>query len=108
MPDTHTHNWGPIQRGRFAGEPNRPCMTDGCTVITLDLYLYCTDCGSEVVTTADEPGIYHHIDSRTDSDHAPMPEAGEAPETEDDGPDNDEWINRAYQSGAVGNERSSR
>jgi hypothetical protein len=87
----HAHSWGPVRHGRFSGEPHRPCLT--CSVITLDLYLYCELCG-EPISDPDDRGEYHHIDPETravlalwDSDHAPVPEAGEAPYDEDESDD---------------------
>lgn len=34
----HEHQWGPIERAWFSGNPHRKCQLDGCTVISLDLY----------------------------------------------------------------------
>lgn len=91
MPDIHTHLWGPVQTSRFSGEPNRPCTDPDCTVITLDLYLYCQFCHGPIVTT-DEPGVYRHIDPDApdadlaywDDDHKIVAETGEAPYDEDE------------------------
>lgn len=87
----HRHTWGAIQRGRFTGEPSRPCTDPECRDITLDLYLYCTLCG-EPVSDPDADGKYHHLDPETgavntdaDSYHTPDVESGEAPYDEEDG-----------------------
>jgi hypothetical protein len=85
METSHVHTWGPIS---FTGEPRRECS--GCSVITLDLYLYCEACG-EALSDPDTHGKYHHIDYDTgdmlpdfDHDHDHDPETGEAPYDEDE------------------------
>lgn len=31
------HEWGPVERSRFSGNPHRKCLVPGCKEITLDL-----------------------------------------------------------------------
>ena len=38
MPDEdHEHDWGPVERSRFAGTLHRKCQVAGCKHVTLDL-----------------------------------------------------------------------
>lgn len=99
MPETHTHTWGPVQHGRFSGEPSRPCTDLDCHHITLDLYLYCDVCGGPIADV-DEHGKHHHQDPDTgevvhwmDADHDIVPETGEAPYDEDEARDSQENTN---------------
>jgi len=33
----HQHRWGAVTVSRFTGTPSRPCLVDGCRVVSLDL-----------------------------------------------------------------------